>query len=70
MKDYTNIEATAHFLLQALEKSITRGAGLETPIILAMHDLKKALDYADAKVGKDLDALMLQMEQYKNNTSN
>ncbi len=67
MKDYTNIEATAHLLLKSLETFVANGRPLSDTVVLAMNDLKKALDDSDNKMGADLEALM---KQYRNNLTN
>lgn len=67
MKDYTNIEATSHLLLKSLEDYIVNGRNLTGSVIIAMNDLKKALDDSNDKMGADLEAIM---KQYKNNLTN
>lgn len=60
MRNLSNIEANAVFLLQELEKAIISGYSLTSSVVLQMNALKKAIEEEDRLLGKDLEALYKQ----------
>lgn len=67
MRNLSNIEANAIFLLQELESAIIKGYSLTSSVVLQMNALKKAIEDEDRLFGKDLEALYKQVTQ---NTKN
>ena len=63
MKDYVNIEGCSVLLLIQLEGAIESGTNLPAAIVLAMNDLKKALDASDRQLTKDLEKLSKQINR-------
>lgn len=66
MKNYVDVEGCAILLLAELEESIILNNNIPTEVILAMNDLKKALNNSDMQLGKDLNELLKQVGESRN----
>lgn len=58
-----DIEGCAGLLLYELERGVAMGYSFPSKVILAMNDLKKALNQSDDELGKHLNLLEAQVNK-------
>jgi len=64
MRNLNDIEAKSILLLNELELYIKRSSGtVDTSVVLAASNLRKAFDAEDTALGKDLEALLQRTRQ-------